>query len=989
MTFRLHARPRRAAAVGLLAAGGLTLAPASAGAWERPAVLSPPTASVDGPYLATDDRGDALLAWARGVPSSEEWGLPVSSWVEAVRRPAGAPGWSAVQRLSPAGELAIRPLAVLPPSGAGAVWWTRLQRGVLDITGAESVDADGWSFRSLDMEAGVWTVRASATAPDGTLAVAELDPWKERPDLRVRVRTPEGAWRESAPIAALDPNVLEVGLSSDGTVLVASLEGDGEWGMPGATTRLVTVAWSPATGAWGAPERSADIRGAGAGLRLAALPDGTMVAAVVLRRDEGFALVATSRPPGGAFGTPQVLGGDVDPSAEMAASPAGDVVVAWTADGEPRLSVRRDDGGWSRPETAPPGVCLQPQSVAAVAAGPSGEALLVAMAGYADDWHPGMVRAWVRRPDGAWTGPVWLSGPFAGGPAAAIDGAGRMHVAWTRQGKRLPVVETTSTTPADAALSAVPQDPVAVVSRLRVSSRGRARTVRFRLSRPARVTISARPLARREDAPSVEHEDRRATRRERRPHPPAPGQVDRHGPAHPGLHRRVPGDLDALPRAMRRAPRHRRLARAAMTIALGAAAVPGVATADGSLADGYVGLGDRMGDRPALPSVMPRPIAFPARAAAAEYPLRGPTEVRIVRGGVLIVGESMTGRVLRVGTGGRVSVLPGRRADDLALCGGSRAGDVAADPFVNKVFRGSTSIAGTGRTGFAGDGGPATAARLNDPTCAAPAADGGILVADQGNNRVRRIAPDGTITTIAGNGETGFSGEGGPATAAGMVPHAVVALPDGGALVTDPRNARVLRIHQDGTLSTFAGTGTPGYDGDGGPARQARLTIPWGIARGADGSVVVADFGSQTVRRISPQGVITTVLGAQPQQVAAPSRARTAWVPARRLVSHWIDPRPGMTSWGERGTSDESASGRHAVIRSEGYGGGLAGMTVVHGRLRWDYGGDDAPCWYSDRTRTGRPATGYRPGTSRPGPMHRRRTRPDLARTPRTWCAAA
>jgi hypothetical protein len=323
---------------------------------------------------------------------------------------------------------------------------------------------------------------------------------------------------------------------------------------------------------------------------------------------------------------------------------------------------------------------------------------------------------------------------------------------------------------------------------------------------------------------------------------------------------------------------------------------------------------------------------------------------------VLIIAESMTGRVLRVGSGGRVSVLPGRRADDFEVCGGTRSAGVVAVPFVNQVFRDPgppTAIAGTGRTGFAGDGGPATSARLNGPTCATPAPDGGILVADRGNNRVRRIAPDGTITTIAGNGEAGFSGEGGPATAAGMVPHAIVALPDGGALVTDPRNARVLRIHPDGTLSTFAGTGTPGYDGDGGPARQARLTMPWGIARGADGSVVVADFGSQTVRRISPQGVITTVLGAPPQRVAARSRARTAWVPARRLVSHWVNPQPGETSFGERGTSDESAGGRHAVIRRQGYAGNTTGMTVVRGRTTLDFSPDPPPCWYAGRTRTG------------------------------------
>ena len=262
---------------------------------------------------------------------------------------------------------------------------------------------------------------------------------------------------------------------------------------------------------------------------------------------------------------------------------------------------------------------------------------------------------------------------------------------------------------------------------------------------------------------------------------------------------------------MSRAPLHRRLARAALTLAL-VVATPGIASANGSLVDGYVGLGARMGDRPPLPEVMPGPIAFPARGPAAHYPLRGPTEVRIASGGALIVAEAMTGRVLRVGRDGRVSVIPGRTADDLALCGGPRADGVVASRIENRLFRGpapSAAIAGTGRTGFAGDGGPATSARLNGPTCAAPAADGGILVADQGNNRVRRIAPDGTISTIAGNGAPVFSVEGGPAIATGMVPHAIVALPDGGALVTDPRNARVLRIHPDGSLFNLRGHRDP------------------------------------------------------------------------------------------------------------------------------------------------------------------------------------
>src|SRR5262252_8393097 len=138
--------------------------------------------------------------------------------------------------------------------------------------------------------------------------------------------------------------------------------------------------------------------------------------------------------------------------------------------------------------------------------------------------------------------------------------------------------------------------------------------------------------------------------------------------------------------------------------------------------------------------------------------------------------------------------------------------------------------------GFSGDGGPATAAALNNPTGVAVTPDGGYLIADASNARVRQVSPTGTITTVAGNGSYGFSGDGGPATAAGLrAPLGVTAMPDGGFLIADAGAADIRRVSPTGTITTVAGTGTPGFSGDGGPASAAQLYAPSGVAAMPDG----------------------------------------------------------------------------------------------------------------------------------------------------------
>jgi sugar lactone lactonase YvrE len=183
---------------------------------------------------------------------------------------------------------------------------------------------------------------------------------------------------------------------------------------------------------------------------------------------------------------------------------------------------------------------------------------------------------------------------------------------------------------------------------------------------------------------------------------------------------------------------------------------------------------------------------------------------------------------------------------------------------VDPVTKVITTIAGTGARGYAGDGVPATAAVLNLPRAVAITAAGDVLIADTDNQRIRRIDHvTGVITTIAGVGRFGDGGDGGAATAARLAsPQALALAPDGTLFVADTRNARIRRIDPvTGVMTTVAGTGESGDSGDGGPATAARLSLPRGLTLAPDGSVYVADAGAHRVRRIDPAGVITTVAG--------------------------------------------------------------------------------------------------------------------------------
>ena len=173
-----------------------------------------------------------------------------------------------------------------------------------------------------------------------------------------------------------------------------------------------------------------------------------------------------------------------------------------------------------------------------------------------------------------------------------------------------------------------------------------------------------------------------------------------------------------------------------------------------------------------------------------------------------------------------------------------------------------STVAGTGEDGDDGDGGPATEARLCYPAGVAADAEGSVYVADSWNHRVRKIDVEGIITTIAGTGGPHSGGDGGPATEAQLAFPVAVALDAGGNLyVAEGRSPRIRRIDAEGTITTFAGTGVVGYSGDGGPASRARLAYPAGISVDQAGNVFIADSWNHRIRRVISSGVISTVAG--------------------------------------------------------------------------------------------------------------------------------
>jgi sugar lactone lactonase YvrE len=250
------------------------------------------------------------------------------------------------------------------------------------------------------------------------------------------------------------------------------------------------------------------------------------------------------------------------------------------------------------------------------------------------------------------------------------------------------------------------------------------------------------------------------------------------------------------------------------------------------------------------------------------------------------------------------------------------------------------TVAGNGTRGYSGDGGPAQQAAISIPELIALDAAGNLFITDRGNARVRRIdARTGIISTAAGNGTVGYRGDGGPATAASLShPFGVLVDAAGNLFIADTDNHAIRRVAAaTGTITTIAGSGEPGFSGDGGPATAARLNRPHNLAIDPGGNLVIGDSENQRIRRVDRRtGQIVTLYGSGEQGVS------TDGIPARAaafgyfgsllfdqhgnlLIAGWLDNRvrrinaaTGMISsiagTGEAGLSGDGGPARAARI---------------------------------------------------------------------------
>lgn len=301
-----------------------------------------------------------------------------------------------------------------------------------------------------------------------------------------------------------------------------------------------------------------------------------------------------------------------------------------------------------------------------------------------------------------------------------------------------------------------------------------------------------------------------------------------------------------------------------------------------------------MGRRPGLPSRYHRGavrwlcllalFVGSLRAQATQNALLWPSAIAYDTAGNLYIADSGRHQVFEATLAGTLLVVAGSGTQGFAGDGGLATSAelngpqgiaVAADGTLYIADTGNARIravsagtirtlAGTGQHAFTGDGGAPIEANFRTPAALALDGQGGLLVCDPTDHRIRRIGlqDGGLVSTVAGTGVQGYSGDGGAAAAAELdSPEGVVVASDGRVFIADSHNQRIRLMSAAGTISTYAGNGTGGYGGDGGPATAAQLTGPRGLALAGDGTLWIGDAGNRRVRQVSPGGVISTLAG--------------------------------------------------------------------------------------------------------------------------------